>query len=80
MLTMKGIGKSFPGARVLTDVDLDVTAGEVHALIGENGAGKSTLMNILAGVHTPDEGTIELDGRSVVFGHPLDARRAGVSI
>ncbi|MFF2777438.1 sugar ABC transporter ATP-binding protein [Streptomyces sp. NPDC058052] len=80
MLSMKGIGKSFPGARVLTDVDLDVERGEVHALIGENGAGKSTLMKILAGVHAPDEGTITLDGRTVTFKHPTDAQRAGVSI
>ncbi|MFG2840912.1 sugar ABC transporter ATP-binding protein [Streptomyces zaomyceticus] len=80
MLTMAGIGKSFPGARVLTDVDLDVERGEVHALIGENGAGKSTLMKILAGVHTPDEGTIALDGRTVSFKHPTDAQSAGVSI
>ncbi|MGW8361337.1 sugar ABC transporter ATP-binding protein [Streptomyces wedmorensis] len=80
MLTMTGICKSFPGARVLTDVDLDVERGEVHALIGENGAGKSTLMKILAGVHTPDEGTIALDGRTVSFKHPTDAQRAGVAI
>ncbi|MFE5791349.1 sugar ABC transporter ATP-binding protein [Streptomyces sp. NPDC056503] len=77
---MTGICKSFPGARVLTDVDLDVERGEVHALIGENGAGKSTLMKILAGVHTPDEGTIALDGRTVSFKHPTDAQRAGVAI
>ncbi|MCX5126786.1 sugar ABC transporter ATP-binding protein [Streptomyces sp. NBC_00347] len=80
MLRMTGIGKSFLGARVLSDVDLDVAAGEVHALIGENGAGKSTLMKILAGVHRPDEGTVELDGQALEFGHPIDARRAGVSI
>lgn len=80
MLRMTGIGKSFPGARVLTDVDLDVERGEVHALIGENGAGKSTLMKILAGVHTQDEGTIALDGRTVSFKHPTDAQHAGVAI
>ncbi|MFC9701412.1 sugar ABC transporter ATP-binding protein [Streptomyces sp. NPDC056943] len=80
MLRMTGIGKSFPGARVLSGVDLEVAAGEVHALVGENGAGKSTLMKILAGVHTPDEGTIEIGGRALAFGHPLDAQRAGVSI
>ncbi|WP_220182744.1 sugar ABC transporter ATP-binding protein [Sphaerisporangium album] len=77
---MTGIGKSFLGVRVLSDVGLTVAAGEVHALMGENGAGKSTLMKILAGVHAPDEGTIEIDGRPVSFGHPIQAQRAGVAI
>ncbi|GAA3717304.1 sugar ABC transporter ATP-binding protein [Nonomuraea antimicrobica] len=80
MLTMTGIGKSFLGVRVLGGVDLTASAGEVHAVVGENGAGKSTLMKILAGVHAPDEGTIEIDGRRVSFGHPLEAQRAGVAI
>ncbi|WP_199485082.1 sugar ABC transporter ATP-binding protein [Actinomadura craniellae] len=77
---MTGIGKSFLGVRVLRDVDLSVAAGEVHAVVGENGAGKSTLMKILAGVHAPDEGRIEIDGGPVSFGHPLDAQRGGVAI
>jgi ribose transport system ATP-binding protein len=77
---MRGIGKSFLGVRVLSGVDLRAEAGEVHAVVGENGAGKSTLMKVLAGVHAPDEGTIEIDGQAVVFGHPLRAQRAGVSI
>ncbi|NUT41609.1 MAG: sugar ABC transporter ATP-binding protein [Thermoactinospora sp.] len=80
MLTMTGIGKSFLGVRVLEGVDLQVAAGEVHAVVGENGAGKSTLMKILAGVHEPDEGTIEIDGERIAFGHPLRAQRAGVAI
>ncbi|WP_188190263.1 sugar ABC transporter ATP-binding protein [Nonomuraea sp. SYSU D8015] len=77
---MRGIGKSFLGVRVLSGVDLDVTAGEVHAVVGENGAGKSTLMKIICGVHAPDEGSIEIDGRPVSFGHPLDAQRSGIAI
>ncbi|GII81687.1 sugar ABC transporter ATP-binding protein [Sphaerisporangium rufum] len=80
MLKMTGIGKSFQGVRVLSGVDLEAAAGEVHAVVGENGAGKSTLMKILAGVHSPDEGTIEIDGRPVTFGHPIEAQRSGVAI
>ncbi|MBA2897883.1 sugar ABC transporter ATP-binding protein [Nonomuraea soli] len=77
---MREIDKSFLGVRVLSDISLDAEAGEVHALVGENGAGKSTLMKILAGVHTPEAGTISIDGVPVTFGHPLDAQRAGVAI
>jgi len=77
---MRGIAKSFLGIRVLSGVDLDVAAGEVHAVVGENGAGKSTLMKILAGVHAPDEGSVEIDGTEVSFAHPVEAQRAGVAI
>ncbi|MFE0257923.1 MULTISPECIES: sugar ABC transporter ATP-binding protein [unclassified Streptomyces] len=77
---MTGIGKSFLGVRVLKGIDLEVEAGEVHAIVGENGAGKSTLMKILAGVHSPDEGRIEINGQEVSFAHPLAAQRAGVAI
>ncbi|PRX62338.1 ribose transport system ATP-binding protein [Nonomuraea fuscirosea] len=80
MLSMRGIGKGFLGVRVLSGVDLEVTAGEVHAVVGENGAGKSTLMKIICGVHAPDEGTIEIDGRPVTFGHPIEAQRSGIAI
>jgi ribose transport system ATP-binding protein len=80
VLRMTGISKSFLGVRVLSGVDLDASAGEVHAVVGENGAGKSTLMKVLAGVHAPDAGTIEIGGQEVSFAHPLDAQRAGVAI
>ncbi|WP_344749034.1 sugar ABC transporter ATP-binding protein [Streptosporangium vulgare] len=80
ILRMRGIAKSFLGVRVLSGVDLDVAAGEVHAVVGENGAGKSTLMKVLAGVHAPDEGTVEIDGAQVSFAHPVEAQRAGVAI
>ncbi len=79
LLRMRGVGKSFLGVRVLSDVDLEVRAGEVHALVGENGAGKSTLMKILAGVHRADAGTVELNGAQVAFAHPVQAQQAGVS-
>ena len=80
LLQMRGIGKSFFGVPVLSEVDLDLRAGEVHAVLGENGAGKSTLMKVLAGAHTPDEGTITMDGQELRFGHPKDAQAAGISI
>ncbi|GAA1807361.1 sugar ABC transporter ATP-binding protein [Nesterenkonia flava] len=79
-LVMRGITKSFPGVKALTAVDLDVQAGEVHAIVGENGAGKSTLMKILAGVHPPDEGTVTIDGQAVRFDSPLAARKQGVGM
>jgi ribose transport system ATP-binding protein len=79
VLRMRGITKAFLGVRVLTGIDLDVAAGEVHAIVGENGAGKSTLMKILAGVYRADGGTIELDGAKVSFEHPLQAQRSGVA-
>src|SRR5215213_610424 len=80
LLQMRGITKSFFGVPVLDAVDLDVEAGEVHALVGENGAGKSTLMKILAGAYQPDAGSILLDGAEVRFGHPRQAQERGVSI
>jgi ABC-type sugar transport system ATPase subunit len=79
-LRMTGISKSFPGIRALSDVDLDVNGGEVHAIVGENGAGKSTLMKILAGVHQPEAGTIELAGETVQLANPIEARRRGIGM
>jgi ribose transport system ATP-binding protein len=80
LLQMRGITKSFVGVEVLHGVDLDLRAGEVHAVVGENGAGKSTLMKVLAGVHAPDAGTIHIDGDEVAFTHPHAAQAAGVGI
>ena len=77
---MQGIKKSFVGVEVLHGVDIDLRAGEIHAIVGENGAGKSTLMKTLAGVHPPTEGTIRIDGEEVHFAHPAQAQHAGIGI
>ncbi len=72
--------KSFPGVQALRGVSLTLRAGEVLALLGENGAGKSTLMKLLGGAHSPDAGTILIDGRPCSFPNPQVARRAGVAV
>ncbi len=79
VVALSGIGKSFPGVRALADVQFDVRAGEVHALLGENGAGKSTLIKIMSGVHRPDTGSIRVDGEEVRFDSPHDAQSAGIA-
>jgi ABC-type sugar transport system ATPase subunit len=79
-LRAAGLFKSFDGVEVLHGVDLELRAGEVHALVGENGAGKSTIINILRGRLRPDGGKIELRGVGVDFRNPLAARRVGISV
>ena len=78
-IEMTGISKSFPGVKVLQNVDFRVNAGEIHALMGENGAGKSTLIKILTGAHQRDSGTILLDGKPVEIHSPAEARNLGIS-
>ncbi|MBV9674264.1 MAG: sugar ABC transporter ATP-binding protein [Verrucomicrobia bacterium] len=80
ILEVRQICKSFPGVRVLKNVNLSIWPGEVHAFMGENGAGKSTLMKILAGAYRPDSGEILLDGKPVQLRTPHEARRAGIGI
>jgi rhamnose transport system ATP-binding protein len=80
LLRLSGISKSFGGVRALTRGELELHAGEVTALIGENGAGKSTLVKILTGVHSPDAGSIEIEGREVAIRSPQDALRLGISV
>ncbi len=79
-LRMRGVSKAFGATRALNEVCLEVGAGEVHALIGENGAGKSTLMKILSGAHTPDSGSIELEGLPFAPRNPLHARECGIAM
>ncbi|GAA1760161.1 MULTISPECIES: sugar ABC transporter ATP-binding protein [Streptomonospora] len=80
LLRMTGVSKAFPGVQALTDVHLELRSGEVHALMGENGAGKSTLIKMLAGVHTPDSGTIEIDENPVSISTPQRAVDLGIAV
>jgi ABC-type sugar transport system ATPase subunit len=80
LLRMHGIRKAFPGVLALDDVDLELWAGEVLALLGENGAGKSTLIKIMGGAHLPDEGNVEIDGQPVLIETPQDSLEAGIGI
>src|SRR5215213_262209 len=75
-----GVAKRFGGVTALHDTDLVLRPGEIHALLGENGAGKTTLVRILAGLETPDEGTIELWGEDAAGIDAGDARRRGVAL
>src|SRR5947207_1273684 len=79
LLTLAGIAKRFGATVALENVDLDLRAGEVHALIGENGAGKSTLLNILSGLIAADAGTMTFDGVRYAPSSPIDARRCGIA-
>ena len=80
LLRATGLTKRFGDIVVLNDVDLTVTRGEVHAIVGENGAGKSTLIKILGGVHRADGGSIALNGRDVVLGSPQAALENGIVV
>ena len=80
LLEMKGIYKSFPGVKALQNVEFQLKAGEIHALLGENGAGKSTLIKVLGGIYIAEEGEIRIDGKKVVIDGVNAARDNGISI
>ena len=79
-IRFRNVTKRFPGMVALRDVSFDIAAGSCHAICGENGAGKSTLGKVLAGLHTADDGAVELDGQAVRFSSPADALHAGVAM
>ena len=74
------ITKRFPGVVANDGVNLQVEAGEIHAIVGENGAGKSTLMKILYGMQSPDEGRMLVNGEEVHFHSPSDAIAMGIGM
>jgi ribose transport system ATP-binding protein len=79
ILKMNGISKEFPGVQALTGVNLEVSEGEIHGLVGKNGAGKTTLMAILMGLQQHDKGTLEINGHVFTSMNPHEALEAGVA-
>jgi D-xylose transport system ATP-binding protein len=79
VLSARGLTKTYGAVRALTEVDLDVAAGEVVALVGDNGAGKSTLVKVVSGAVAPDAGTIEFAGELVRIQRPHDAQALGIT-
>lgn len=79
VVELKDAVKRFPGVVALKNMHLAVKPGEILGLIGENGAGKSTLIKVLTGVHQPDEGTILVDGKPMVFKNPNESAAAGIA-
>jgi len=78
LISMQGITKRFGGVTALTDVDLELMAGEVLAIVGDNGAGKSTLIKILTGVLRPSAGSISMNGQSLIMNSHSDAIEHGI--
>ncbi len=79
VLALRGITKTFGAVAALTDIGLEVAAGEVVAVVGDNGAGKSTLVKVLSGVHLPDSGEITFEGRHVTIPSPAAAHVMGIA-
>ena len=80
VLAVRHVSKSFAGVRALVDIDLEIAPGEIHCLAGENGSGKSTLIKVISGVHTPEHGTVSIDGRDFTRLTPAAAIDAGVRV
>jgi D-xylose transport system ATP-binding protein len=80
LLQISDLSKSFGSVQALSDVDFEVRAGEVMALVGDNGAGKSTLVKCIAGTHAADSGTIRFEGKPVSIHSPKDAAKLGIEV
>src|SRR6478672_7920994 len=79
VLSLTGVSKRFGAVQALKDIDFDVHAGEVVALVGDNGAGKSTLVKTIAGVYTPDDGTMTFAGVPSSVSSPAEAQHLGIA-
>jgi simple sugar transport system ATP-binding protein len=79
IVELKSVSKRFGPVQALTDISLDIHAGEVHCLLGDNGAGKSTLIKILAGFHAPTSGEVLIDGIERKFDNPREAQAVGIA-
>src|SRR3954462_4064823 len=78
LLRLEGVSKNFGPVQALSDVNLDIPAGEVTALIGDNGAGKSVMIKCIAGIHSPERGQIIWDGKPVRIRTPREAATLGI--
>ena len=78
VLQIRGLTKHYGGVRALTDANFILQNGEHAAIVGDNGAGKSTFVRLITGVEQPSEGDIQLQGQSVCFSSPLNAREQGI--
>ena len=79
-LLIKKVSKEFPGVLALNEVNLTLTGGTVHALLGENGAGKSTLIKIITGVYLADSGSMKVNGEEKSFNNPIESTEAGIAV
>jgi len=80
VIAVRDIGKAFAGVQALDGITLEIAPGEIHCLAGENGSGKSTLIKVISGVHAPDTGTIELNGKKFSKLSPIEAISNGVQV
>lgn len=79
-LEISKVSKGFPGVLALNEVNLNLEAGTVHALLGENGAGKSTLIKIITGVYVSDSGSMQVGGTEMSFSNPVESTQAGIAV